>query len=231
MNCDPTAVLEDQTTPFDEPSEALKSGKGRRKGKTKRTSLTTDQQVLAQKYLPMARALAKPLKRAWPAEREEFDSAALFALVEAAQSFDVSRNVKFATFARYRIWGALRDVQRALVTSGWKCDLENAPNITGLTYDSEERGRVLMAEPDRPIGQVYEGNEFVEKCLSNLPPKHATACREIYLNGKTQIEAANLLGCSKSRLSYLHKEGLEMIQERWAYLVKKDPNNVVPTRA
>ncbi len=205
--------------------------KGRQPGSSKRSRLTPDQQVLAQNYLPMARALAKPLKRCWPSEKEEFESAALLALVEAAQSFDSSRNVKFATFARYRIWGALRDVQRSLITAGWKCDLENAPKINGLAHDSEDHGRILMTEPDRPIGQVYEGDEFVEGCLRNMPPKHARACREIYLNGKTQGEAAKLVGCSKSRLSYLHKEGLEMIKDHWKYLTKHQPNAAVPTRA
>lgn len=88
-----------------------------------------------------------------------------------------------------------------------------------------------MAEPDRPVGQLFEGNDFVESCLRNLPPKHATACREIYMNGKTQGEAAESLGCSKSRLSYLHKEGLEMIQESWAYLLKEDSSTEVPPRS
>lgn len=80
-----------------------RSGKGRPKGGSRRSRLTVEQQELAKSYLPMARSLAKPLKKAWPAEKEEFESAALLALVEAAQSFDPSRNVKFATFARYRI--------------------------------------------------------------------------------------------------------------------------------
>ncbi len=73
-----------------------------------RHPLSAVQQGLAVRYLPMARALAKPLKRTWPSESDEFESAACLALVEAAQSFDETRNVKFATFARYRIWGALQ---------------------------------------------------------------------------------------------------------------------------
>src|SRR5690349_5323240 len=71
-----------------------------------RAPMTAEQQRLALKFLPMAKSLAKPLKASWPLAREEFESAALEALVEAAQSFDPSRNVQFATFARYRIWGA-----------------------------------------------------------------------------------------------------------------------------
>src|SRR4051794_5854259 len=99
------------------------------KSRDRRTPLTPTQQALAARYLPMARALAKPLKAAWPAARDEFESAACLALVEAAEAFDPSRNVKFSTFARYRIWGALRDVQRrqflggyAYAPGGWRGD-------------------------------------------------------------------------------------------------------------
>ena len=184
---------------------------------TRRAPLTEEQQGLALRYVPMARSLAKPLKTAWPLEGEEFESAALMALVEAAQSFDPERNVKFATFARYRIWGALRDVQRGLVTAGWRGDLENAPKVSSLSYEAEENGRVLGSEPDAPIGQEVESTEFVENAIRKLPAKHAAACRAIYLEGKTQGEAAEVVGCSKSRLSYIHQEALELINDAWAY--------------
>jgi RNA polymerase sigma factor (sigma-70 family) len=187
------------------------------KERSRRAPLTTDQQRMAAHYVPLARALAKPLKTSWPMERDEFYSAAMLALVEAAQSFDPERNVKFPTFARYRIWGALRDVQRRLITSGWRAELENAPNLNSLTLDAEEYGCVLGAEPDRPIGEELESNEFVEHCFSKLPAKHAEACRQIYLHGKSQSDAAAAVGCSKSRLSYLHKEALDMINDAWAY--------------
>jgi RNA polymerase sigma factor (sigma-70 family) len=193
-----------------EPSRKTKSG-------TRRAPLTTEQQGLALRYVPMAKSLAKPLKTAWPLEGEEFESAALLALVEAAQSFDPSRNVKFATFARYRICGSLRDVQRGLITDGWRGDMENAPAFCSLSYDAEENGRVLGADPERPIGEEFEAVEFVEYWLRKLPPKHALACRQIYIHGKSQGEAAEKVGCSKSRLSYLHKEALDLINDAWSY--------------
>jgi RNA polymerase sigma factor (sigma-70 family) len=198
-----------------EPSRTVKKG-------TRRAPLTAEQQGLAGRYVPMAKSLAKPLKTSWPIEGEEFESAALMALVEAAQSFDPSRNVKFATFARYRIWGALRDVQRSLITAGWRGDAEHAPTICSLTYDTEENGHVLNSEPDPPIGQELEAVEFVEHWLGKLPAKHADACRQIYIHGKTQSEAAEMMGCSKSRLSYLHKEALDLINDAWAYRARLD---------
>jgi RNA polymerase sigma factor for flagellar operon FliA len=188
---------------------------------TRRLPLTAEQQGLATKYLPLARALAKPLKKNWPNEGAEFESAALMALVEAAQSYDPSRNVKFPTFARYRIWGALRDVQRGLVTAGWRDDLENAPLITSLSYDAEERGLVLGSEPDPPVGQEFDAIDFVECWLRKLPNKHAEACRQIYIHDRSQGEAAAHVGCSKSRLSYLRTESIELLKDAWAHEERK----------
>lgn len=178
-----------------------------------RSPLNTEQQKLAEQYIPLADSLAKPLKRNWPINEEEFHSTALLALVEAAQSFDPSRNVKFPTFARYRICGALRDFQRALITAGWGGDVKNAPTVTSLSNDSEEKGRVYGAEPDAAVGTELEAIDYVESWLRKLPRQHSVACREIYLNDRSQAETADLMDCSKSRLSYLHTQSLGMLNE------------------
>jgi RNA polymerase sigma factor (sigma-70 family) len=192
------------------------SGKLPEQPATTRAPLTPEQQALAVRYLPLARSLAKSLKQDWPTESDEFDSAACLALVEAAQSYNPNRNVRFATFARFRIWGALRDVQRALIASGWRDDIENAPLLNSLISEIEELGCcVIGSTPDRPVGEDAEMVEAVEAWLRKLPPKHAEACRQIYLHDKTQSEAARIIGCSKSRLSYLHKESLERLNEAW----------------
>jgi RNA polymerase sigma factor (sigma-70 family) len=181
-----------------------------------RGPLTAAQQELAERYLPLAKSLAKPLKLAWMSQAAEFDSAACLALVEAAQSFDPSRNVKFATFARFRIRGALRDVQRALIAQGWQDDVESSPLLNYLLSEVEETGcNVIGSTPDRPVGEDFETTEAVEAWLRKLPPKHAEACRQIYLFDKTQSEAAEVVGCSKSRLSNLHKESINRLKEAW----------------
>src|SRR5262249_31995796 len=142
--------------------------KKRTRSSARRAPLTAEQQELALKYMPMARAIARPLRLSWPMEEEEFESAAMLALCEAAQSFDPAYNVKFATFARYRILGALRDVQRDLITAGWRFDLEHAPSISSLTYNSEEFGTVVGCEPDPPVGQEFDAVDFVESWLRRL---------------------------------------------------------------
>ena len=42
------------------------------------------------------------------------------------------------------------------------------------------------------------------------------------IEGKTQGEAAGSLGCSKSRLSYLHKEALALINDSLDYQARLD---------
>jgi RNA polymerase sigma factor for flagellar operon FliA len=179
----------------------------------RRDPLTQEQKNLAAEYVPLARKLVKPLKQSWPNEGDEFESAAMFALVEAARSFEVSRNVKFATFARYRIWGALQDAQRALVALRRRSDQGRTPVVNDLLYGSQEQGRVCLATNDPPVGDELEAAEAVEAWLRKLPEQHAAACRGIYVDGRTQCETAVRLGVSKSRVSYLHKQALVLLGE------------------
>ena len=185
-----------------------------------RKPLTGGQQELAVKYMPLARSLAKPFKLSWPGSRDDFESAACLALVEAAESFDPDRNVKFATFARHRIWGALRDVQRGQVPMGWRCDPGAAPFVGPMPMEAERRGRVLGMEEEEPVGHELESVEAVEVLLRKLPERHAAACRQIYLHGKSQHEAARDLGCSQSRLSFLHREALSILDGSWGARVR-----------
>lgn len=178
-----------------------------------RSPLTASQQDLALRYLPLARSLAKPFKMSWPAHRDDFESAACVALVESAGTFEPKRNVKFSTFARHRIWGSLRDVQRSLVALGWRCDPKHAPLLTSLPKDPEGKGRVIGADSLPSVGQELEDVEVVEHMLSVLPHRHARACRQVYLHGKSQYEAAEALGCSQSRFSFLHREAISILSD------------------
>jgi RNA polymerase sigma factor (sigma-70 family) len=173
-----------------------------------RKPLNAEQQALCVKYIPLARSLAKPLKFSWPNEAEEFESAALEALVQASESFDPERNVKFATFVRYRIWGALRDVQRRLVTKGYKGDPDVMPTISSLVYDSEEMGTVLGATPDQTVEEELESRDFVEWQSRLLSRAHGAVIRLMYIEGMSQSQTADALGFSRSRISYLHHEAI-----------------------
>jgi RNA polymerase sigma factor (sigma-70 family) len=175
----------------------------------RRTQLTADQQELAARYIPLAQTLSAPLKRDWPSAREDFESAAMMALVEAAQAFDPTREIKFGTFARFRILGAMRDVHRdMLVRNGWTPDQAEIPAIASLVPTMEEHGHVLGIKDQHEAGRDLELSEAVEALLRGLPRLHAEACRLLYIEGLNQEEAARRLGYSKTRLSTLHRESI-----------------------
>jgi RNA polymerase sigma factor (sigma-70 family) len=176
-----------------------------------RVPLSDDQRGLATQYLPMAQAMAKRIRFPRCQEREELESTAYLALVEAAQSYDPNRNVNFATYARHRIRGALRDYTRLVLSAGWRGDPALRPVFQRLGRDTEHHGHVLGIEPDRPVGSEVESNDAVEQWLRRLPKAHAVACRHIYIHGKSQDEVAALVGCSKSFLSRLHSEAISWL--------------------
>ncbi|GAC1467239.1 MAG: hypothetical protein NVSMB9_08620 [Isosphaeraceae bacterium] len=185
-----------------------------------RTPLTAEQQKLARGYMPLAMSLANKVSASWPHEEEEFQSAALMALVQAAQSFDPNRNVKFSTFAHYRIAGAIQDVQRGLILAGLRDEKRyHCPTIRTIGFNNPQRARFLIDVidvPDPPIGADVDAVDFVESYLRKLPPRNAAVCREIYLNGRNQRETAEKLGSSQARLSVLHRESLDFLKEALA---------------
>jgi len=175
-----------------------------------RPPLTEEQKRLAERYLPMARSLAKALKANFPQERDEFESAACMALVEAAQAYNPSRNVAFGTYAFHRIKGELRDVQRDLRLHGWEDDLENAPERVTLHPYHEEMGRVLFCRPDRPVPDMIDE---LDDWLRKLPRQYSSALRQIYVHGLTLERTARVLGRSKSRVSTIHSESIALLNQ------------------
>jgi len=190
-----------------------------------RDPLSDEQRGLATRYLPLARALVERHRISRREEREELEATAYLALVEAAQTFDPARNVNFATFARHRIRGALRDYQLLVLSANWRGDPAQRPAFKSRGRAGEGKGRVFGVEPDRPIGSEIESTDAVEEWLRRLPKAHAVACRHIYIGGKSQDEVAELVGCSKSFLSRLHREAISwLIRDYQAARAGKDPS-------
>ena len=161
--------------------------------------------------LPMAHSLAKSFSMRQNLERDELRSTAYMALVEAARSFDPLRKVNFATFARHRIRGALRDYARFLLSENWRGKESLRPSFQSLFSTVEEHGRVLGIKSEVPAGSAIESMESVEAWLRCLPRTHALACRLIYLGGKSQDEVAHILGFSRGYISRMHTEALSFL--------------------
>ncbi len=178
-----------------------------------RAPLDEEQQGLATRYLPLAHSLARRMKDSFPHAADEFQSAAFLALVEAAQSFDSSRGVGFASFARHRIWGALCDLRAEIIRRYKPRGSDSELIVMQLEMGFESGIRVIGIEPDEPVGSELEALETLQSWIGQLPRLQAQAFRHIYLDGKTQKEAAALVGCSHSNLNRMHSAGLRSLQQ------------------
>jgi RNA polymerase sigma factor (sigma-70 family) len=174
--------------------------------------LTEEQRLLAVRNLPLARALARLVEEDCPiTDRDDLRSTAYEALVEAARTFDPRRGIPFGAFARRRILGNLRRFQRLLYCAGWRVDKATQSPAVALDVHDEGSVRVVGIRPDPPVGQLLEETEAIEAWLRKLPRPHATACRLLYLHGKSPSEAAALVGCSQSFFSRLHHQAIHWL--------------------
>jgi RNA polymerase sigma factor (sigma-70 family) len=175
--------------------------------------LTEGRRKLAAKYVPLARSLSKRLAAVRPWLSDDFASAASGALVEAAGSYDPAQGVTFATFARHRIRGALREVLRYHPRTGWR-RCRGAPKVLRLSSDLERLGRVLFGRDREGPGAVVESAEIFEHWLECLSARHAEVCRLYYIGQRTQAQIAHVLGCKQPRVARLHREALDTLGAR-----------------
>jgi RNA polymerase sigma factor (sigma-70 family) len=164
-----------------------------------------------------------------PWAREDLQSAAYMALVEAAGAFDPSRNVNFATYARRRIQGAVLDARRELLDFR-SSQIKVAGNGQGVGRKIENHGRILGTTSDQPVGADLETRETAENWIRKVPRPLAPALRHIYLEGKTQEETAALLGCSPPTLCRMHSEAIAWLQHthRLDQYASLDPTETTP---
>jgi len=82
----------------------------------RRTRSVDARNRLVENYLPLVHKLAEILaRRLWPrVSADELASAGYDGLIAAVSSFDHTRGVKFETYCRQRIVGAIRDWQREI---------------------------------------------------------------------------------------------------------------------
>ncbi len=116
--------------------------------------------ALIENYMPIVQKVAEILaRRLWPrVTAEELASAGYDGLIAAVNSFDPARGVKFETYCRQRIVGAIRDWQREIDPLGRSGrNFERALNaaedrfqaINGRTPTSEELADDLGIDGDR----------------------------------------------------------------------------------
>lgn len=200
---------------------------------------------LIESHLGYAHAIAAELAGKYPPNitRADLEGAAEFGLVQAARSYDPSRRVSFATFAYYRVRGAIFDEVRkswqashlkggsdksasedfAEAAPHWEAyasrdefeDYTSSPGRTNfISLDSSYPER-LLAATDSPATQVLkkEESEAVQEALRQLPKRHRFVLQAYYYDDLSLVSIGRQLNLSKSWVSRIHAQALAMVRK------------------
>ena len=146
--------------------------------------------------------------------KDEFESAACLALVEAARSFDPSQEHPVLDLREVPNPGPPGERGPGVGPPGLGRRPGGRPGPRhphALTTRSTARCSSQSQPPH--VGSEFDDIDAVEHLLRKLPKKHATVCRMQYLYGKTQSEIAAMLGCSQAEITRLHMKALELLSD------------------
>jgi DNA-directed RNA polymerase specialized sigma subunit len=193
-------------------------------GETRR--LTSEQQSLVSdpRHLKTASDVVARFSRRFAPLADEFESASLVALCEAAATFDESMGLSFSAHATSRLVGAMKDVCRNWTACGYRRSHEEAPTVSSLAMIINEGadgntlslGDTIPADHD-PVGWEIESLDEVRGLSLRLPGHAGMAIRRMYSHADslTMKDAGLAIGLSESRVSQLHSQAIEGLSCRF----------------
>lgn len=200
---------------------------------------------LIESHIGFAHAIAAELAGKYPPNitRADLEGAAELGLVQAARSYDPSRSVSFATFAYYRVRGAIFDEVRKSwqashlktgsdkttseecvdtapheeVQKSWD-GLEDSSSFLGSTSFislSCNHSERLAAMTESPASHVLrrEESEAIREALLKLPKRHRFVLRAYYYEELSLVSIGRQLNLSKSWVSRIHAQALTMVRK------------------
>lgn len=140
---------------------------------------------------------------------DEWESAAVFGLGQAAVAFQPDEGVRFWTFAHARVVGAILDAARRSFPRGYRRSERRAAGQNGeawqppilLSLSKEVGGTYLIPSEDLPVGWEIEEHDEIERHARRLTPPVARVFRVHYARSRLQSRTARILGLCESRVS------------------------------
>jgi RNA polymerase sigma factor (sigma-70 family) len=171
----------------------------------RRRASTSDALIL--QHVGWARGVAKSarssnkLTKVWRLPLEELESVAVLAMVERALVFRPGP-VAFQNFAYRRVFGAVMDFARKLVTRHVKSGTTTINEVLLLDGPAARTAsRTPSPESQAAAAEVYA-------ILATLPARMQRVLRMRYLDGLAWLEIAAALGVSEQRAWQIHREAL-----------------------
>jgi RNA polymerase sigma factor (sigma-70 family) len=153
---------------------------------------------LIEEHLPLVRFLAERFQKRCPVRMELDDliDSGIQGLVTAAQRFDASKGVQFATFAQHRILGAIRDSQEGFYPRHVACsDLK------------------LLRSLYIPVEHISTKRIEIRQAVSRLKPRHQRLIALYYNEGFTLAEIAKRWAVSERRVSQIRQAAIAALKQ------------------
>ena len=179
----------------------------------------TSRAALIERYLPLARALARRVPRIvnGAADADDMSSAAILGLIDAVDRFEPGRGVPFEAYARLRIRGAMIDELRRLDERGRGAAAET-PGAISLDGLIEEDGEGVLATDDE-LDEPFEREDLrgrVQTAIDVLPPRQREVLARYYADSLTLREAGARMGISEARACQLHGRAITNLRRSLA---------------
>jgi RNA polymerase sigma factor for flagellar operon FliA len=182
--------------------------------------------VNLEKHIPTIHAVAHRLNVPKTVDRRDLEQVGFIGLMDARRRFTPRRGVKFSTFARGRIAGAMLDHLRGLDPLS-RCHRKavkagTAPEVQTLSIhlESSQDGRdmlwerALVSSDPSPLdlAQQSEDRERVAAAVAKLPERWALVLRLYYWEELPMREIGARLGVQEPRVSQIHKAAIERLR-------------------
>lgn len=154
-----------------------------------------ERQRLAEKYIPLARTIAKKYKVKYPSRKDDFESEALFALTDSAMRFDPERNQSFSNYVKHRLGWAMVDVEREIYDQSKSEPFEDYSAYVDHHHEFEMDDAAL---------HVLRGLSKVDKKI----------VYDIAVLGKMKQDVAREFSKSPSWVGVKYEESLKFMRER-----------------
>ena len=178
--------------------------------------LSPSQSRLVERSIRLASELARRWALRWPRWSEEFESEALFALVEACRRVNSAaaevegdlEAVRIASYLNRRIRWALCDLTRERMGRRRKARVVPLSEMDLRELERQGRAGSLNATHAPDPSQLAIQNERLGQALARLPPRQAEVFRRTQLSGESPGRVAESLGISVKAVIMLRDRGL-----------------------
>lgn len=170
-------------------------------------------------YMPLIHKIANQVYRQVNAQvdRDDLVSWGITGLLEAMKRFEPGRGAKLATFAYYRIRGAMLDGIGKVAPLSRKCyrNARAAGDKHAIYREDCEAEQILdprSALSPQDFAERQQLQSLLETAIGNLPNEQQHLVRQHYFAGETLKQAGKSLGISKSWACRSHAKALNNLR-------------------